>query len=99
MAWFLCKDGLPLYNVEKEGFQKLIQTMDNQYELPNRTRFSRHVIPELYASTKQKVVMKLADVNFLPYQKPWLTRQILLAQRLDTVVITNTGIPYSLMSE
>ncbi len=64
VAWFLCKDGLPLYTVEKEGFKKLIQTMDNRYELPNRTHFSRHIIPELYTSTKEKVTMKLTDVQF-----------------------------------
>ena len=30
----LCKDMLPIYTVEKEGFRKMIHALDPQYELP-----------------------------------------------------------------
>lgn len=64
IAYFICKDGLPLYTVEKEGFQSMIRTFDSRYEVPSRSYFSRSVIPDLYSSTKEKVAQKIAGVNF-----------------------------------
>ena len=34
VTYFLAKDMLPLYSVEKEGFQRLVKTFDSQYQLP-----------------------------------------------------------------
>ncbi|XP_011408230.1 PREDICTED: zinc finger BED domain-containing protein 1-like [Amphimedon queenslandica] len=64
IARFLCKDGLPIYTVEKEGFKELIRTLDSRYELPNRSHFTRNIIPELYSSTKEKVARRLCSVKY-----------------------------------
>ena len=42
----------------------LIKTLDSRYKVPSHSYFSRSVIPDLYASTKQKVAEKIAAVNF-----------------------------------
>ena len=64
IAYFFCKDGLPVYTVEKAGFQSMLKTLDSRYEIPSRAHFSRSVIPDMYASTKKKVAQKIAGVSF-----------------------------------
>ena len=64
IARFLCKDGLPIYTIEKEGFRELIRTLDSRYELPNRSHFSRNIIPELYSSTRGKVARRLCSLKY-----------------------------------
>ena len=64
IAYFICKDGLPIYTVEKAGFQSMVKALDSRYEILSRSHFSRSVIPDLYASTRQKVAQKLVGVNF-----------------------------------
>ena len=64
VAYFVCKDGLPIYTVEKPGFKALLKTLDSRYELPSRAHFSRSVIPGLYAATKQKVAQKVACAKY-----------------------------------
>ncbi len=64
IAYFICKDGLPLYTVEKAGFLSLIKRFDKRYEPPSRAHFSRSIVPDLYASTKQKVAQKLTSIEF-----------------------------------
>ena len=64
VAHFICKDWLPVYTVEKEGFRELMTTLDPRYELPSRVHFSKTIIPDLYASTKAKVARSLSNVKF-----------------------------------
>ena len=63
VAYFNCKDRLPIYTVEKEGFRALVGTLDNRYEVPSRVHFSNSIIPELYVSTKGKVAQLLSKVK------------------------------------
>ena len=64
MTYFLAKDMLPLYTVEKEGFQKLVKTFDSQYQLPTRKYFSGTAIPALYATIREKVSSSIAGAKY-----------------------------------
>ena len=63
VAYFICKDRLPIYTMEKEGFRALLRTLDSRYEVPSRVHFSNSIIPELYASTKGRVAQLLSKVK------------------------------------
>ena len=64
VAYFICKDGLPIHSVEKKGFLRMMKTFDCRYEVPSRSQFSRSIIPSLYASTKEKVAQKISTIKF-----------------------------------
>ena len=64
VAYFICKDGLPIYTVEKPGFRSMVKKLDSRYEIPSRAHFSRSIIPDLYTSTKQKVTQEIAGLKF-----------------------------------
>jgi len=51
ITFFPAKVILPVYTVDKKGFQKLSRAFDLQYQLPSRKYFSNTAIPALYAST------------------------------------------------
>ncbi|CAG5861508.1 unnamed protein product, partial [Menidia menidia] len=44
---------VPIYTVEKPGFQRLIKQLNPRYALPSRNHFMYSEIPELYNTTKQ----------------------------------------------
>ena len=48
VTYCLAKDMMPIYSVEKEGFVRLLHSLDSQYELPSRKYFSNVAIPKLY---------------------------------------------------
>ena len=64
VTYLLAKDMLPLYSVEKEGFQRLVKTFDSQYQLPNRKYFTNTAIPALYASTQEKVSNSISGAKY-----------------------------------
>ena len=55
---------LPLSTVEKPGFQNMLSTFDNRYQLPNRKYMSNTAIPSLYLSVKDKVADELKEMVF-----------------------------------
>ena len=58
------KDSLPIYMVEKSGFQRMLNPFDARYEVPGWTYFSRTVIPTLYASVREQVKQELSTVQY-----------------------------------
>ena len=58
----------PFYVVECEGFKNLIHSMMPNYVIPNRTTFSRTIIPILYKKCKTELInllkQKLEGVSF-----------------------------------
>jgi len=60
----ICKDMVPAYIVSKDGFRRLIQTLDKRYQLPSRTHFTRVAIPEMYEKCKAGVEYELKKVKF-----------------------------------
>ena len=59
----LAKDVMPIYSVEKPGFQQLLKEFDPQYVLPSRKYFSNTAIPTLYAKTREKVVSEVGHAQ------------------------------------
>ena len=41
VAFFLARDGQPMYTVEKSHFRQLLKTFDAKYQFPSRKYFSR----------------------------------------------------------
>ncbi|KAH7936945.1 hypothetical protein HPB49_006505 [Dermacentor silvarum] len=55
--------GMHPYNiVEEPGFLDMMKFAMPDYAVPSRTTFSRAIIPNLYASSKEKVKKKLGDI-------------------------------------
>ena len=55
---------MPIYSVEKEGFQRLVSTLDAKYELPRRKYFSQTAIPCLYSDTQHAVMAELQPISW-----------------------------------
>ena len=64
VTYAIAKDMLPLSSVEKPGFQSMLSTFDNRYQLPNRKYMSNTAIPSLYLSVKDKVADELKEMVF-----------------------------------
>ena len=64
VTYFLAKDMLPLYSVEKEGFKRLVASFDERYELPSRKYFSRTAMPALYNRTREAVALEVQGAEF-----------------------------------
>ena len=45
VTYFLAKDMVPLYTIEKSRFKKMIARFNLQYDLPSRNYYSRVAIP------------------------------------------------------
>ena len=64
IAVFLAKDGLPIYTVEKPGFQHLVnKLLAGRYIIPSRKHFSDKILPQLYEEVRGKVVDELSHVK------------------------------------
>lgn len=55
IAFHLAKDMAPVTTVAKDGFKKLIQTLDKRYCVPSRNYFSHVAIPALYNKCRETV--------------------------------------------
>ena len=63
VTFCLAIDVMPIYSVEKPGFQQLLKEFDPQYVLPSRKYFSNTAIPTLYAKTCEKVVSEVGHAQ------------------------------------
>jgi len=54
-------DYQPYSVVENRGFRELMAVVEPRYQLPSRTTFSRHLLPELYNKTKQALVRRITS--------------------------------------
>ena len=63
-TYYIAKDSLPIYTVEKSGFQCMLNTFDAWFEVPSQTYFSRTAIPTLYASVREQVKQELSTVQY-----------------------------------
>ena len=55
---------MPIYTVEKSGFQQLLKDFDPRYQLPSRKYFSQQATPKLYNETGEIIVQQLESVEF-----------------------------------
>uniref|UniRef100_A0A1X7TZ46 Uncharacterized protein n=1 Tax=Amphimedon queenslandica TaxID=400682 RepID=A0A1X7TZ46_AMPQE len=60
----ISKDMLPVYSVEKEGFNRMLKALGPQYDLPSRKYFSQNAIPALYKTTRDRVSKKLKEIRY-----------------------------------
>ena len=64
VTFCIAKDMLPMYSVEKPGFQRMLATFDKRYEPPSRNYMSKIAIPHAYNITKEHVVNDLSCVEY-----------------------------------
>ncbi|XP_060793313.1 uncharacterized protein LOC132896480 isoform X1 [Neoarius graeffei] len=64
ITYFIATDMLPIYSVEKRGFQHMLKVLDARYNVPSRKYFSGVALPQLYNLTRQKVLSELQGIDF-----------------------------------
>ena len=55
---------VPIYTVTKEGFKKMIRSLDKRYIIPSRTYFSQVASPDLYEKCRAKVETEVSNVEY-----------------------------------
>ena len=65
VARYLVKESVPFQTVERESFQKMLATLDAQYEPPGRKYFSETAIPKLYDQLSGEITSELKEANFI----------------------------------
>ena len=65
VTYFIAKDAMPLYTVEKPGFRYLISKLNPRYSLPSRRHFSDYMyeIPRLYGQVRDSVAALVRQAN------------------------------------
>lgn len=61
---YIATDMLPIYSVEKRGFNHLLKVLDARYVVPSRKYFANVALPHLYTATRQKIRAELEEVAF-----------------------------------
>lgn len=64
LSYYLAKDMMPLYSVEKEGFNYLLHKFDPRYTMPSRKYFTKTAIPQMYQECRELLQSTLATVDF-----------------------------------
>ena len=64
VTYCISKDMLPIYTTEKEGFRRLVETLDPRYEMPSAKYFSNTAIPALFEKTREKVVGEITSAKY-----------------------------------
>ena len=55
---------MPLYTVEKQGFQHMVSKLDPRYDIPSRKVFSSPEIPALYLRVRNDIIEQLKQVKY-----------------------------------
>ena len=61
VCYFLAKDLRPLSTLNDHGFLHMLKVFEPRYTPPDRTTFSRHYLPELYAKEREKICKQTSD--------------------------------------
>lgn len=64
IATYICKDMVPIYTVEKQGFRALMKKLDSRYTMPSRKHFTQVELPRLYHECRAKVEGEIHQVAF-----------------------------------
>ena len=64
LSQFIAKEMMPFNIVERPGFQRLLQKLDDHYEIPSRKYFTKVAMPALYTSTREKIAGSLKSVQY-----------------------------------
>ena len=64
ITYYLAKDAVPLYTVERAGFKHMVSKLNPRYELPSRKVFSSKEIPTLYTNVRSSVMAELKQIKY-----------------------------------
>ncbi|XP_039510154.1 E3 SUMO-protein ligase ZBED1-like [Pimephales promelas] len=64
VAEFICMDKVPIYTVQKCGFQQLLHHFNPKYQLPSRNFFMYTEIPRIYNDTRDLIMQHLGEKPF-----------------------------------
>ena len=64
VAEFICIDQLPVYIVEKNGFQQMLHKFNPRYQLPSRNYFMYTEIPKIYSETRDLITQYIKEKPF-----------------------------------
>uniref|UniRef100_A0A3B4T2Q5 HAT C-terminal dimerisation domain-containing protein n=1 Tax=Seriola dumerili TaxID=41447 RepID=A0A3B4T2Q5_SERDU len=68
VAEFICMDQVPVYTVEKHGFQQMLEQFNPRYQLPSRNYFMYTEIPKIYTETRDLITQNLKEKPFCKCQ-------------------------------
>lgn len=55
---------VPIYNVERDGFEKMIDTLDKRYSIPSRNYFSYVALPAMYKKVQTVVEAEVQQADY-----------------------------------
>ncbi|XP_070412343.1 E3 SUMO-protein ligase ZBED1-like [Nothobranchius furzeri] len=64
VTFYIATDMLPIYSVEKRGFNHLLKVLDARYVVPSRKYFADVALPHLYNTTREKIRSELEEMQF-----------------------------------
>ena len=64
ITYYLAKDMVPFYTVEKPGFKRLVSVFDKQYDLPSGKYFFQVAVPSLYNNIRDEVAAEISNVEY-----------------------------------
>uniref|UniRef100_A0A0K2TA40 Zinc finger BED domaincontaining protein 1like [Maylandia zebra] n=1 Tax=Lepeophtheirus salmonis TaxID=72036 RepID=A0A0K2TA40_LEPSM len=64
IAFHLAKDMVPINTVSKEGFKKMVHTLDKSYKIPPPSYFYQVAIPKLFNKCKMDVAITVREIDF-----------------------------------
>ena len=64
LSYFIAKEMMPFNIVECPGFQKLLNRLDDRYDIPSRKYFAKTAIPALYTDTRGRIAESLKSVEY-----------------------------------
>ena len=64
ITYYLAKDMVPFYTIEKPGFKRLVSVFDKQYDLPSGKYFSQVAVPSLYNNIRDEVAAEISNVEY-----------------------------------
>lgn len=63
VAYYIAKDMAPIATVERDGFIRLLKTMNPRYQVPSRSYFTREALPKMYSEVRASLAVQLAKVS------------------------------------
>ncbi|KAK0138123.1 Zinc finger BED domain-containing protein 1 [Merluccius polli] len=64
IAYHLAKDMVPINTVERDGFRKMLHTLDKRYSIPSRNYFSYVALPAMYKKVRALVQAEVHDADY-----------------------------------
>ena len=65
ITYCISKDILPIYTTEKDGFRRLIETLDPRYDIPFAKCMSGTAIPALYEKIREQVASDTKNAKYV----------------------------------